>query len=134
MWRVLVLFSLCCLPLAGCASLAEAMEQDAARRQAYVDGLRERVAALDSEEKEDLKKCASISVGKVKTLRNAGQGAMTKGVTDYTIIENCLVNSYYYETIPTPAAPAPAAQSPTPSYPSRCTTTMSGNTAYTNCD
>jgi hypothetical protein len=111
MVRMLVL-TLVCLNLVGCEALTQfntglqaglqgTTPQEQAQRE---QGLRDRVAALTPEQKDAVQRCYSESVGRIKALRNANQGASTNGMNDYTVTDACLNNHYFYATIPAPRA------------------------------
>ena len=136
MARVFVLMAVACLSLSGCQAMAEMQAQQAARQQAIADNLRDRVAQLSPEQKDAVQRCSSIAVGKIGALRNAGQGASVYSMNDYTVVDSCLSNPYFFETIPAPAVvvhvPSPQPQMPQ-SF--NCTTTsMGGGMSTTNCN
>jgi len=136
MVRRCVLMIITCLTLAGCQALAQMQAQEAARQQAVDDNLRERIAQLSPEQKDTVQKCSSISAGRISALRNAGQGGITNGMNDYTVVDSCLSNAYFYETIPAPAVVVNV-QPPQPPMPQffNCTTmSMGGGMSTTNCN
>jgi hypothetical protein len=106
-WAVAALGGfLACILLSGCQALADMRARQEAQRRASEDSLRERLAALTSDQKDAVRKCSSIAVGRFAALRKAGQGAGTYGMNDSTITDACLENQYYYQMIPAPTAVA----------------------------
>jgi len=144
MVHTLVVVTVVCFNLTGCQAIAEMQAQEAARRQAIEDNLRARIAQLAPQQKDAVQRCSSIAEGRINALRNAAQGGGTNGMNDYTVVDACLNNPYYYETIPAPAVVVNVPPPPAPnSYPQaplpasntmNCTTTTYGNTANTTCN
>jgi len=141
MYRTLVLAFLVGASLSGCQALAEMDAQQRAQQQAAIDNLRARISTLTPDQKDAVQKCSSIAEGRVTALRNAGQGGATYGVNDFTIVDACLSNPYYYETIPAPAvviqAPAPQPFQPQliqPRQSINCTSQTMGTYTTTNCN
>lgn len=132
----LVLASLLCVPLAGCQALAEMQEQQRAQQQAVEDNLRARIAELTPEQRDAAQKCSSIAEGRINALRNARQGAGTYNMNDYTVVDACLNNPYYYETIPAPAVVinVPPQQQQMPQSFNCTTTSITPGVANTNCN
>jgi hypothetical protein len=134
MYRTLALVSLLSLTLSGCEALAQAAAQQRAQQQAVEDDLRARIAQLSPEQRDAVQRCSSIAVGKVAALRNAGQGGGTYGINDYTIVDACLRNAYYYETIPAPATVINVPQQQQQNRQYNCVTQeIGGGMSTTNC-
>lgn len=102
MFRTIILVAVV-VSLSGCEAMAEAARQQEEQRQAQEAALQSRIAQLTPEQKDSVQRCYAESVGRIKTLRNAGQGASTSGMNDYTVVNACLNNPYFYATIPAPA-------------------------------
>ena len=102
MLRTLVVATLICVNVSGCAAMAEAARQQAAERQAQEDALRARIAELTPEQRDNSQKCAAIAVGRINALRMVNSQAALPylWMSDSAVVRNCLNNPYYYETIP----------------------------------
>jgi hypothetical protein len=142
-----VLMGLVCLNVSGCQALAEMAAQQEAQRQAQeaqwqaaLNAQQARIAALTPEQRDAVQRCYSTAVGRINTLRNAGQGGNTYGMNDYTVTDACLNNQYYYETIPAPAVvintppPPPVYQYQRPPIIDCTTMPMGGGMSSTTCN
>jgi hypothetical protein len=98
-----VVMAVVCLSLSGCEAMAEYQAQQEAQRQAMIDNLKARIAQLTPEQRDAVQHCYSTAVGKINTLRNAGQGGATNGMNDFTVTDACINNPYFAETIPAPS-------------------------------
>lgn len=138
MIRAWLIMTVACLTLTGCEAIAEMQAQQRAQQQAVEDNLRARIAALSPEQRDAAQKCSSISEGRINALRNAGQGAGTYNMNDYTVVDACLSNPYYFETIPAPSVvinvPPPRQQQQMPQSFNCTTTSIVPGTATTSCN
>ena len=124
--------------LSGCAEMARQQALHDEQEREAEQALKERIQEMSPEERNATLRCSSTAVGRIQALRNAGQGNGTWGINDFTIVNACISNPYYAETIPAPAVvvnnPAPVYQSPPLPHTFNCTTMqMGGGMSSTNC-
>ncbi len=128
MLRTTIVISVVCLATTGCQALAEMQQQQQAQQQAIVDSLQTRIDALTPEQKATVQQCSALAGGRLNALHEAAQSANVANMTgrarmnsmaaeqaanslmgtpddanEYAVVNACLDNPYYYETIPAPS-------------------------------
>ncbi len=117
-----------CIVLSGCAAMAQMAAQQRAEQRAERAQLRAEIAALSPQERAMAEQCSSMSIGRIRALRIAGQGEYTFGANTFSIVQACINNPYYFETIPKPTA---VTVRQAPSY---CTQENYGYTSQIQCN